>query len=192
MLHKFVLWVESYADHKYSKQALAAVAFTESSFFPIPPFVLIVAMLAHDKKPSWVKLAIIGTLSSVLGGIAAYFIGMFFYDYVGAPLVHFYGIEKEVASLGTMFKDHVVATILLASLSPIPYKVFTLSAGLFAVNIWSFIAASLVGRSIRFVVVSYLADRYGARAKNLLLEQQKYVTWFMVFLTLSVILYTLL
>ena len=149
MLDSLMRWVEKYADHKHAKKALALVAFTESSFFPIPPFVLIVAMLAQEKKASWVRLALIGMASSVLGGIFGYFIGAFFYQYVGAPLVSWYGITEEVSRLGVVFKENVFLTIFLASLSPLPYKVFTLSAGLFSVNIVSFIIASIVGRSFR-------------------------------------------
>jgi membrane protein YqaA with SNARE-associated domain len=173
MLEKLFAWVEHYADHRNAKRALAIVAFTESSFFPIPPFVLIIAMLAHEKKASWVKLALIGMISSVCGGVVAYFVGKFFYGYIGEPLVALYGIQNEVNHLGSIFKDHVFVTILLASLSPLPYKVFTLSAGLFSVNLVSFIAASVVGRSIRFFTVAYVADRYGMKAKNIFLKQQK-------------------
>lgn len=176
MIQRIFSWVERYAEHKHATKALALVSFTESSFFPIPPFVLIVGMLAHDKKPSWIKLALIGMISSVLGGIFGYFIGKFFYGYIGQPLVAFYGLEHEVAYLGSIFKEHVFLTILLASVSPLPYKVFTLSAGLFSVDIWSFILASLVGRSLRFFTVSYIANTYGSRTKAMLITQQKNVT----------------
>lgn len=173
MIARLVAWVEKWAAHHHATKALALVAFTESSFFPVPPFVLIVGMLSLDTKPSWVRLAIIGMLSSVLGGIAGYFIGMFFYAYIGAPLVAFYGVGDEVAHLGKVFGDNVFWTIILASLSPLPYKVFTLSAGLFSVNLPMFIFASLIGRSIRFFAVAYVADKYGVRAKRFIVEQQK-------------------
>lgn len=176
MLQKMVAWVEKYAEHRHATKALSIVAFTESSFFPIPPFVLIAGMLANEKKPSWVRLAIIGTLSSVAGGAFGYFIGKFFYGYVGAPLVAWYGVEAEVAHLGSIFKDHVFLTIMLASVSPLPYKVFTLSAGLFSVNFWMFMFASLLGRGVRFLTVSYLANRYGIRAKQFVVRQQRATT----------------
>ncbi len=83
MLQNLVTWVEKWAQHKHASKALSIVAFTESSFFPIPPFVLIIAMLANEKKQSWIKLAFIGMLSSVAGGIFGYFIGKFFYSYIG-------------------------------------------------------------------------------------------------------------
>ena len=192
MLQKIFDWTERYAEHKNAKRILSLVAFVESSFFPIPPFVMIVAMLTHAKKPSWVQLAVIGTVSSVAGGVAAYFIGKFFYGYIGAPLVAFYGIQAEVAHLGTVFKDHVFATIILASLSPLPYKVFTLSAGLFSVNLWIFIVASIIGRGIRFFAVAYIANRYGVRAKGVMIRQQKNITKiFLVTVVLGVVYYLL-
>jgi membrane protein YqaA with SNARE-associated domain len=173
MFTQLIAWVEKWAPHHHATKALSIVSFVESSFFPIPPFVLMVAMLAQEKKPSWVRLAIIGSLSSVVGGIFGYFIGKFFYGYIGAPLIAWYGLTAQVAYLGGVFKAHVFLTILLASLSPLPYKVFTLSAGLFSVNLGIFILASIVGRGIRFFVVSYLADRYGIHAKKFMLRQQK-------------------
>ena len=137
-------------------------------------------------------MAIIGTLSSVLGGIAGYFIGKFFYVYIGAPLISWYGLSNQVATLGQVFKEHVFLTILLASLSPVPYKVFTLSAGLFSVNLAAFITASFIGRGIRFFIVSYFADRYGVRAKTFILKQRKDTAIVFLIVTLCVVVYFLL
>lgn len=192
MIQRMVDWVEKYAEHKHANKALSVVAFTESSFFPIPPFVLIVAMLANERKQSWVKLALIGTLSSVLGGIFGYFVGKFFYGYVGAPLIAWYGVEAEVAHLGSIFKEHVFLTIILASISPLPYKVFTLSAGLFSVNFGMFVLASLIGRSMRFLLVSFLADKYGIHAKKFIVKQQKIANITLWISVVVIILYILL
>lgn len=192
MIQRMVDWVEKYAEHKHANKALSVVAFTESSFFPIPPFVLIVAMLANERKQSWVKLALIGTLSSVLGGIFGYFVGKFFYGYIGAPLIAWYGVEAEVAHLGSIFKEHVFLTIILASISPLPYKVFTLSAGLFSVNFGMFVLASLIGRSMRFLLVSFLADKYGIHAKKFIVKQQKIANITLWISVIVIILYILL
>lgn len=192
MVQSLIAWVEKWADHRHAKTALSIVSFVEASFFPIPPFVLIVAMLANEKKPSWIRLATIGMFSSVLGGVFGYFIGKFFFSYIGAPLVSFYGLGDEVAHLGQVFNDHVFMTILLASLSPLPYKVFTLSAGLFGVNLWSFIAASLLGRSVRFGVVSYLSHKYGLWTKQFVLKQQRIVNKVFIVLLSLAALYLLL
>jgi membrane protein YqaA with SNARE-associated domain len=192
MLEKLAQWVEDKAQHAHASKALALVAFTESSFFPIPPFVLIIAMLAHEKKPSWVRLAIIGTISSVLGGVAGYFLGKFFYSYIGGPLIAWYGLQSEVASLGAMFKDHVFATIFLASISPAPYKVFTISAGLFSVSLWQFIIASIVGRSLRFFVVSYLSQKYGLHAKRFMIKQQRVMLYLLALAACAFVIYIIL
>ena len=192
MFVRLMNWVERYAEHRNAKKALAVVAFTESSFFPIPPFVLIIAMLAQEKKASWVKLALIGTVSSVLGGVFGYFVGKFFYGYVGEPLVAWYGLTEEVKYLGTVFKENVFLTIFLASLSPIPYKVFTLSAGLFSVDLLAFIVASFVGRGMRFFAVSYVSDRYGLRAKKIIMENQKRSAMITYALIIGLVLYMVL
>ena len=192
MLERLLHWVERYADHKHATKALSFVSFVESSFFPIPPFVLIIAMLAHERRISWIRLAVIGTLASVCGGVFGYFIGKFFYMYIGAPLVAFYGLGSEVTYLGTLFRAHVFATILLASISPVPYKVFTISAGLFSVNLWSFIIASILGRGLRFFTVSYIANRYGINAKRLLLTHQKNVFTILVIILVLLIAYSIL
>lgn len=192
MIASLMTWVEKYAEHKHAKKALAFVAFIESSFFPIPPFVLIVAMLAQEKRESWVRLALIGMMSSVLGGIFGYFIGKFFYGYVGAPLINFYGLTAEVDHLGQLFKAHVFLTIFIASLTPVPYKVFTLSAGLFSVNLFAFILASIIGRSMRFFVVAYVSNRYGVKAKNIVMGNQRVATWVTYGLLGALILYIVL
>lgn len=178
MFERLLSRVESWANERHAFTALALVAFTESSFFPIPPYVLVFAMLIHEKRPSWVKVASVGTLASVCGGLFGYVIGKFFYLTIGAPLISFYGLAPEVASIGKIFNEHIFLTILLASLTPIPYKVFTISAGIFSAPILPFMAASLIGRGIRFFTVAFLTHRYGAQAKRLMIEQRKalYVT----------------
>jgi membrane protein YqaA with SNARE-associated domain len=192
MIDRLVRWVENWAGHHHATKALALVAFVESSFFPIPPFVLMVVMLAQDKKPSWVRIAIIGSLSSVMGGIFGYFIGKFFYAFIGAPLVAFYGIGAEIAQLGVLFQEHVFWTIIIASLSPMPYKVFTLSAGLFSVDLTTFIIASIVGRGIRFLAVSYVANKYGLHAKRFITEQKRTTTIAFMVAVVACIVYAIL
>ncbi len=192
MMQRLVTWVEKYAEHKHATKALSFVAFIESSFFPIPPFLLIIAMLSNENKVSWKRLACIGTLSSVLGGILGYVLGKFFYSYIGEPLVVWYGIESQVTYLGTVFKEHVFLTIMLASISPLPYKVFTLSAGLFSVNFVYFVIASLLGRGLRFAVVSFFADKYGYATKKFFLKQQKFAEFLFYCCVVLLVLYIIL
>ena len=177
MITKFVSWTEKFAEHKYSEVILFAVAFTESSFFLAPPDVLIIAILSHHLKNAWIKIANIATAGSVLGGVFGYAIGYYFYQYVGQPIVNFYGIQAEINHVGELFKAHAFISILVAAFTPIPYKVFTIGAGLFSLNIITFVTASIVGRGARFFIVAYLSNKYGDRAKKIILEKGDKILW---------------
>lgn len=187
MFKRLIDRIERFANHKYSLTILFLVAFAESSFFPIMPDVLIVAMLIHTVKKSWVKIASITTVGSVLGGVAGYFIGMIFYNYVGAPIVNLYGLQNEMLHVQTLFQDNAFLAILIAAFTPIPYKVFTIASGLFSVNIFTFITASIIGRGIRFFAVAYLTDRYGVKAKELIFEK-----WDKALLIFGIIIFALI
>lgn len=194
MFDRFIARVESWANKRHAFTALALVAFTESSFFPIPPYVLVFGMLIHEKKPSWVKVATVGTLASAFGGIFGYGIGKFFYATIGAHLVSAYGLTAQMSTLGTIFSEHIFWAIFLASLTPAPYKVFTISAGVFSAPFIPFVLASLLGRGLRFFTVAYLTNRYGAHAKRILKEQKKalYLTTIVLFvLATAYIVYTM-
>lgn len=177
MIKKLVNWVERFAEHKRSKLILFIVAFTESSFFLVPPDVLIIAMLSHAIKKSWIKVASITTAGSVLGGILGYTIGYYFYQYIGEPIVNFYGIEEQLKIVGEKFNENAFLSILIAAFTPIPYKVFTIGAGLFSLNIITFVVASIVGRGARFFLVAYISDRFGDKAKQIILDKGDKILW---------------
>ena len=152
------------AAHKSSKYYLAAVSFIESSFFPIPPDVMVVPMVI-SKKNDFVKIFLITTIFSVLGGIVGYFIGAFFFD-MGMQVMTFYGYEDKLISL----KNNLINSegfyawlgiLFLAGFTPLPYKVFTIASGLIEFNILIFIIISLISRGLRFFIVSYLSYRFG-------------------------------
>ncbi len=152
------------AAHKSSKYYLAAVSFIESSFFPIPPDVMVVPMVI-SKKTDFIKIFLITTIFSVLGGILGYFIGAFFFD-VGMQVMTFYGYEDELISL----KNNLINSegfyawlgiLFLAGFTPLPYKVFTIASGLIGFNILIFIIISLISRGLRFFIISYLSYRFG-------------------------------
>lgn len=171
MIQRLVRWTESFAKHKHREVYLFAVAFSESSFFLVPPDVLIIAMLSHGLKVSWARIASISTVGSVLGGLFGYGIGFFFYAYIGEPLVKFYGIETQLAYVGQQFNQHAFLSILVAAFTPIPYKVFTIGAGLFSLNLITFMSASIVGRGARFFLVAYATHRYGLKAKEFIIKK---------------------
>jgi membrane protein YqaA with SNARE-associated domain len=152
------------AAHKSSKYYLAAVSFIESSFFPIPPDVMIVPMVI-SKKDDFFKIFLIATIFSVLGGTLGYFIGAFFFD-IGMQVVTFYGYEDKLISL----KNNLInsegfyawlSILFLAGFTPLPYKVFTIASGLIGFNILVFIVISLISRGLRFFIVSYLSYKFG-------------------------------
>ena len=152
------------ASHKSSKYYLAVVSFIESSFFPIPPDVMIVPMVISKKK-DYFKIFLISTISSVLGGIFGYFIGALFFD-LGMQIIVFYGYENDLNEI----KNNLInsegfyawlGVLFLAGFTPLPYKVFTISSGLIGFNIFVFILISLVSRGLRFFIVSYLSYKFG-------------------------------
>ena len=152
------------ASHKSSKYYLAFVSFIESSFFPIPPDVMIIPMVIA-KKTDFYKIFLIATLFSVLGGILGYFIGAFFFD-LGIQVMTFYGYENKLINI----KNNLIQSegfyawlgiLFLAGFTPLPYKVFTITSGLIGFNILIFIIISLISRGLRFFIVSYLSYKFG-------------------------------
>jgi len=152
------------AAHKSSKYYLAIVSFIESSFFPIPPDVMVIPMVI-SKKNDFFKIFLIATIFSVLGGILGYFIGAFFFD-IGMQIMTFYGHENKVVSL----KNNLINSesfyawlgiLFLAGFTPLPYKVFTIASGLIGFNILIFILISLISRGLRFFIVSYFSYKFG-------------------------------
>ena len=152
------------AAHKSSKYYLAIVSFIESSFFPIPPDVMVIPMVI-SKKDDFLKIFLITTIFSVLGGILGYFIGAFFFD-IGMQVMTFYGYEDRLISL----KNNLInsegfyawlSILFLAGFTPLPYKVFTIASGLIGFNILIFIVISLISRGLRFFIVSYLSYKFG-------------------------------
>ena len=154
----------SLAAHKRSKIFLAIISFVESSFFPIPPDVMIVPMVMA-KKNDYLKIFLIATFFSTLGGILGYFIGSYFLD-IGMSVVGFYGYEDKVVSLkdsltkGTGFYIWL-ATLFLAGFTPLPFKVFTITSGMIGFNLFIFFFICLISRGLRFFIVSYLLFKFG-------------------------------
>ena len=152
------------AAHKSSKYYLAIVSFVESSFFPIPPDVMIIPMVI-SKKNDFIKIFLVTTIFSVLGGMLGYLIGAFFFDF-GSQIMSFYGYENKLSNI----KENLVNSdgfyawlgiLFLAGFTPLPYKVFTIASGLISFNFFIFIFISLVSRGLRFFIVSYLSYKFG-------------------------------
>ena len=152
------------AGHKSSKYYLAIVSFVESSFFPIPPDVMVIPMVI-SKKTDFKKIFLIATIFSVSGGILGYFIGAFFFD-IGIQIMSFYGYEDKLIDLKNNLINNEgffawLGILFLAGFTPLPYKVFTIASGLIGFNIIIFILISLISRGLRFFIVSYLSYKFG-------------------------------
>jgi len=169
------------AAHKSSKIFLAIVSFMESSFFPIPPDVMIVPMVIA-KKNDYLKIFLIATIFSTLGGVLGYFIGSYFLD-VGMTVVEFYGYEDKVLNL----KDNLIkgtglyiwlATLFLAGFTPLPFKVFTITSGMISFNLFIFFLICLISRGLRFFIVSYLSFKFGDAFNKFM--QTEAAKWFTI------------
>lgn len=141
------------------------ISFIESSVFLIPPDVLMVPMaIAEPKK--WFRFAFITTAASVLGGVAGYFIGYWLWETVGKAVIAFYGLSDVMNVVQTKYEANAFAAIFTAALTPIPYKVFTISAGLFHISLPTLIFASIIGRGLRFFTVAWLVGKFGEPVKE--------------------------
>ena len=170
------------AGHKSSKFYLALVSFAESSFFPIPPDIMVVPMVIA-KKNDYLKIFLIATFSSAVGGLLGYFIGSFFLD-LAMGVIEFYGYEEKVINL----KDNLssgnnfiffLGTLFLAGFTPLPFKVFTITSGIIGFNIFIFFIVCLISRGLRFFVVSYLSFKFGDTFSKIM--EKDAAKWFSIF-----------
>tara|TARA_B100000787_G_scaffold106484_1_gene79024 strand:- start:126 stop:731 length:606 start_codon:yes stop_codon:yes gene_type:complete len=170
-----------FAAHKNSKVFLAIISFIESSFFPIPPDVMIVPMVIA-KKNEYLKIFLIATFFSTLGGVLGYFVGSYFLD-VGMSVVEFYGYEDKVLTL----KDNLtkgtglyiwLVTLFLAGFTPLPFKVFTITSGMIGFNLIIFFFICLISRGLRFFIVSYLSFKFGDTFNKFM--QTEAAKWFTI------------
>ena len=166
------------ASNKRSNLYLSIVSFVESSFFPIPPDVMIVPMVLA-KKDSYLKIFLIATVFSVLGGIAGYLIGYLFID-LAMYVIEIYSYESKVLKLKMDLSQGSgmviwLGTLFLAGFTPLPYKVFTITSGLIAFDIIAFIIISFISRGLRFYLVSILTEKFGGKFVKLI--EQKGAVW---------------
>jgi len=152
------------AGHKSSKFFLAIISFAESSFFPIPPDIMIVPMVIA-KKNDYLKIFLIATFFSTAGGLLGYFIGSVFLD-LAMNVIEIYGYEEKVVNLKINLSSGMnfilfLGTLFLAGFTPLPFKVFTITSGIISFNIFIFFIVCLVSRGLRFFVVSYLSFKFG-------------------------------
>ena len=160
MLRRLYDWVLHWAETPYGSWALFLLAFCESSFFPIPPDILLIALSVSIPKKSF-KYALICSVGSVLGGCFGYLIGWQFMAGIGEQIINFYGLTHKFEYIQTLYTSYDAWAIGIAGFTPIPYKVFTISAGAFNINFSVFVIASVISRSARFFLVGGLIYIFG-------------------------------
>ena len=163
-LKRIYNWTLEKAQHKNAKWYLSLISFVESSFFPIPPDILLIPM-ALASKANALFYAFICTLFSVLGGILGYVIGYFFYNSVGIYIVDFYHLENSFNIFESYYKEFGILIVLGAGITPFPYKFITIASGVFGLNIFLFIIVSIIGRGLRFYLIAILLYFFGEKIK---------------------------
>jgi membrane protein YqaA with SNARE-associated domain len=171
----------SLASHKSSKFFLAIISFVESSFFPIPPDIMIIPMVIA-KKTDYIKIFLVATIFSVLGGLLGYFIGTSFLE-IAMKVLEFYGYENQVINLKTSLSKGTglyiwLATLFLAGFTPLPFKVFTITSGIIGLNLLIFFLICLLARGLRFFIVAYLSFKFGNVINKLMAKEG--AKWFSI------------
>ena len=164
-------WVVGWAETKRAEQALAGIAFAESSFFPIPPDPLLIAMVIA-KPANFLRHAAICAIASTLGGVFGYAIGLMLFSTIGVWIVDTYGLQEEFIHIGTRYEENAFLPVFTAAFTPIPYKLITVAAGVFKIHFVMFLVASFIGRGMRFFLVATLMHHLGRRYKDLI---EKYI-----------------
>ncbi len=160
MLRRLYDWTMSLAATRHAEKGLAGVSFVESSFFPIPPDVLLIPMVLAERK-RWMRYAFICTIASILGALLGYVIGAFLYEAIGRPILAFYGKEHAFEQIADWYNRWGGWGVLFAAVTPFPYKVLTIFSGATGLNLGIFVLVSVVGRGLRFYLVAWLLYRYG-------------------------------
>jgi membrane protein YqaA with SNARE-associated domain len=170
LLRRLYDWCIAAADKPYATWILGAVSFVESSFFPVPPDVMLIPMALARPDRAWFY-ATVCTATSVAGGVLGYFIGAVLYDSVGLWLIQLYGYGNKVEAFRQAYAEWGAWIILIKGLTPIPYKIVTIASGFAGYNIFMFVILSVIARGMRFYLLAFLLNRYGAQARAIIEER---------------------
>ncbi len=177
MLRSAYDWCIAAAHKPYATWLMGIVSFMESSFFPVPPDVMLIPMSLARPEKAW-SYATICTLTSVAGGLLGYGIGALLYDTVGHWVIQLYGYGDKVEAFREAYAHWGTWIILLKGVTPIPYKIVTITSGFAGYNIWLFVVCSVVARGIRFYAAAFLINRYGTQARDII--EKRLGFWFTV------------
>lgn len=165
MIRRLYDWTFSLASHRHAMEALAVVAFLESSVFPIPPDILMIPMILAAPHRAF-RIATVATLASVLGGLFGYAIGAWMFDTLGEPVLRFYGKDAYFDQFAARYNEWGAWAVLIAGVTPFPYKVITILSGATGLSLPVFMLASVVARGLRFFLVATLLWKYGPPVRD--------------------------
>jgi membrane protein YqaA with SNARE-associated domain len=177
MLRRAYDWCIAAADKPHALWLMGVVSFAESSVFPIPPDTMLIPMSLARPDRAW-TFATVCTLTSVAGGVLGYVIGAYLYDTIGHWLIQLYGYGDKVEAFREAYARWGTLIILLKGVTPIPYKIVTITSGFAGYNIWLFVVFSFVARGMRFYFTAFLLSRYGPRARDII--EKRLVFWFTI------------
>lgn len=164
-LKKLYRWVLHWADTRYGPRALFLIAFAESSFFPVPPDALLLPLCLGSRRKAF-RFALICTIGSVLGGVLGYVIGWALYDSVAEPFISWCGLTEHFEHVSVLYQQYAGLAVGAAALTPLPYKLFTIGAGLCGINFFVFVLASVLFRGLRFFAEAAFVWKFGASIRN--------------------------
>lgn len=170
MLRRMYDWCIASADKPYAIWTLGIVSFAESSFFPVPPDVMLIPMSLAKPQRAWFY-ALVCTITSVAGGVLGYAIGALLYDSLGGWIIQLYGYGDKVEQFRAAYAEYGAWIILLKGFTPIPYKLVTITSGFAGYSLFFFILFSVITRGARFYVLAFLLNRYGPRARAIIEER---------------------
>jgi membrane protein YqaA with SNARE-associated domain len=176
MLRRLYDWVIRLAGHPRAIPILGVVSFLESSFFPIPPDVMLVPMVLANRDKAF-RIALVCTVCSVLGGLLGYAIGYYFFETIGEWVVKTYGLQSGLATFRAGFAEYGIWIILIKGLTPIPYKLVTIASGAAHFDLFTFVWASIVTRGVRFFLVAALLWKFGEPIRAFIEKRLTLVTW---------------
>ncbi len=181
MLRKLYNWTMALAASPHALWALAAVSFMESSFFPIPPDVIMIPMIIAAPRRAFL-IAGVAVVSSVLGGLFGYYIGAFLFETIGQPIFDFYGKTDAVAAFSAKFNAYGAWAVLIAGVTPFPFKVITIMSGVTGLSLPVFIVSAIIARALRFFLVAALLWKFGAPIRDFI--ERKLGLMFVIFCVL--------
>lgn len=166
-LRRLYDWTMGLAGHRHAIWWLAAIAFAEAIFFPIPQDILLIPMILAARERAW-RIAGIATVSSVAGGMLGYLVGYELFELVGRPILALYGHSDAIETLREAYGQQGWWIVLGGGLTPFPYKITTIASGAMALDPWVFLAASIISRGLRFYAIAFLLWRFGPPIRNLI------------------------